>query len=144
MWCWWPICYIGDMEFNLVPNTMNFFPSLNRSWGSDIRHQHHNTPECDVGDRFLMLVPSSWCWWRDLSPTSKTCHQPIWSPTSVTNIDVTPLIWFIIDELEIPKFDFLTLCLLNNWFIVTAKWQNQICFSRFHGKNVCFTLYVVI
>ena len=48
-----------------------------------------------VGDRFLMLVPSSWCWWRDLSPTSKTCHQLIWSPTSVTNIDVThfSLVW---------------------------------------------------
>ena len=36
-----------------------------------------------------MLVPNSWCWWRDLSPTSKTCHRLIWSPTSVTNIDVT-------------------------------------------------------
>ena len=24
------------------------------------------------------------------SPTSQTCHQHIWSPTSVTNIDVTP------------------------------------------------------
>ena len=23
------------------------------------------------------------------SPTSQTCHQHIWSPTSVTNIDVT-------------------------------------------------------
>ena len=39
-----------------------------------------------VGDPFLMLVPSSWCWWRDLSPTSKTCHQLIWSPTSVTKM----------------------------------------------------------
>ena len=34
-----------------------------------------------------MLVTSSCCWSRDLSPTSQTCHQHIWS-TSVTNIDV--------------------------------------------------------
>ena len=67
----------------------HFLPSLNRSWGTYIGHQHHNTPECDVGDWYLMLVPNSRCWWRDLSPTSKTCHQLIWSPTSVTNIDVT-------------------------------------------------------
>ena len=26
---------------------------------------HHNTPECDVGDWYLMLVPKSRCWWRD-------------------------------------------------------------------------------
>ena len=66
-----------------------FVPSLNRSWGTYIGHQHHNTPECDVGDWYLMLVPNSRCWWRDLSPTSKSCHQHICSPTSVTNIDVT-------------------------------------------------------
>ena len=47
------------------------------------------------------------CWWQNhyvgdffryvgdflnvlnRSPTSQTCHQHIWSPTSVTNIDVT-------------------------------------------------------
>ena len=54
-----------------------------------IGHQHHNTPECDVGDWYLMLVPNTQCWWRDLPPTSKFCHQHIWSSTSVTNIDVT-------------------------------------------------------
>ena len=89
MWCWWPICYVGDMKFNLVPNSIEFSPSLNRCWGTYIGHQHHITPECDVGDWYLMLVPSSRCWWRALSPTSKSCHQHIWSPTSVTNIDVT-------------------------------------------------------
>ena len=36
-----------------------------------------------------MLVPNSRCWRLDLSPTSKSCQQHIWSPTSVTNIDVT-------------------------------------------------------
>ena len=32
-----------------------------------------------------------WCWWHRYvgSPTSQTFHQHIWSPTSVTNIDVT-------------------------------------------------------
>ena len=59
------------------------------------------------GDRFEMLVTESLCWWffslcwwffqciksvtniLNRSPTSQTCHQHIWSPTSVTNIDVT-------------------------------------------------------
>ena len=42
----------------------------------------------------------SWCWWfsqciqsvtnnLNRSPTSRTSHQHIWSPTSVTNIDAT-------------------------------------------------------
>ena len=43
----------------------------------------------DDGDRYLMLAHSSSYWWSDLSPTSQTFHQPISSPTSVTNIDVT-------------------------------------------------------
>ena len=59
------------------------------------------------GDSFEMLVTESlcWrlfllCWWfsqyiksvtniLNRSPTSQTCHKHIWSPTSVTNIDVT-------------------------------------------------------
>ena len=59
------------------------------------------------GDWFQMLVAESlcWrlftlCWWfsqciisvtniLNRSPTSQTCHQHIWSPTTVTNIDVT-------------------------------------------------------
>ena len=59
------------------------------------------------GDWFEMLVAESLCWWLfslcwwfsqciksvtnilNRSPTSQTCHQHIWSPTSVTNIDVT-------------------------------------------------------
>ena len=59
------------------------------------------------GDWFQMLVAESLCWrlfslcrWfcqciksvtniLNRSPTSQTCHQDIWSPTSVTNIDVT-------------------------------------------------------
>ena len=33
------------------------------------------------------------------SPTSQTCHQQIWSPTSVTNIDVTQsLNWSRFDQ----------------------------------------------
>ena len=38
--------------------------------------------------KITMLMPSSWYWWRDLSPTSKVSHQQISSPTSVTRIDV--------------------------------------------------------
>ena len=54
-----------------------------------------------------MLVTDFGCWWQNnyvgdffryvgdflnvlnRSPTSQTCHQHIWSPTSVTNIDIT-------------------------------------------------------
>ena len=54
-----------------------------------------------------MLVTDLRCWWQNhyvgdffryvgdflnvlnRSSTSQTCHQHIWSPTSVTNIDVT-------------------------------------------------------
>ena len=41
------------------------------------------------------LYARMWCWRLTLdvgdvtSPTSQTCHQHIWSPTSVTNIGVT-------------------------------------------------------
>ena len=66
-----------------------FFPSFNRSWGTYIGHQHQNTPECDVGYWYLMLVPNSRCCYRNFSPTSKSCHQQIWCPTSVTYIDST-------------------------------------------------------
>ena len=58
------------------------------------------------GDWFQMVAELicwrlfSLCWWfsqciksvtniLNRSPTSQTCHQNIWSPTSVTNIDVT-------------------------------------------------------
>ena len=69
--------------------------------------------DSDIGD-IVMLVTLWWwliweslcwrlfslCWWFFLciksitnipnrSPTSQNCHQHIWSPTSVTNIDVT-------------------------------------------------------
>ena len=62
--------------------------------------------DSDVGD-IVMLVTDFGCWWQNnyvgdffryvddilnvlnRSPTSQTCHQHIWSPTSVTNIDVT-------------------------------------------------------
>ena len=111
--CWWQKKYAGDIFLHVgdIP----------------IGRQHHNMPECDVGDRYIMLetwsstwfnhiqynffsicsqisrglhrlptslyarmlVPNSWCWWRDLASTSVSCHQHIWFPTSVTNMDVT-------------------------------------------------------
>ena len=90
--CWWNR-YVGDL----------MMVTILRCWSQKkyvgdiflyvgdipIGHQHHNMPEFDVGDWYLMLVPNSRCWWRDLSPTFKSYHQHIWSPTSVTNIDVT-------------------------------------------------------
>ena len=52
------------------------------------------------GDWFQMLIAESLCWRLsqciksvtnilNRSPTFQTCHQHIWSPTSVTNINVT-------------------------------------------------------
>ena len=131
MWCWWPICYVGDMKFNLVPNSIIFFPSLNRSWGTYIGHQHHNTPECDVGDWYLMLVPNSRCWWRDLSPTSKSCHQHIWSPTSVTNIDVTGLFfWFFHKKLIFSAFSVLQYSIRKEWRMQSHNLPNAILPTR--------------
>ena len=63
--------------------------------------------DSDVGE--FMMVTDLRCWWRNhyvgdiflyvgdfpnvlyRSPTSQTCHQHIWSTTSVTNIDVAHL-----------------------------------------------------
>ena len=61
--------------------------------------------DTDVGDRFLMLVEVSrqdhftlGCDVGDLS--AKTCHQHIWSHTSITNI-------VVIINFEINKFNIL-------------------------------------
>ena len=75
-----------------------------------------------VGDWFQMLVAESLCWrlfslcWRfsqcielvtiilNRSPTSQTCHQLIWSPTSVTNIDVALTIcWGVSYRLNLSR-----------------------------------------
>ena len=46
----------------------NFTLSIYKSWGTYIGHQHHNTPECDVGDWYLIR-----CLTLDVSDV--TCHQ---------------------------------------------------------------------
>jgi len=79
-WCWWHR-YVGD--FMMVTDL--------RWW------QNHYV------DDFFSL-----CWWfsqciksvtniLNRSPTSQTCRQHIWSPTSVTNIDVTFRVHLYID-----------------------------------------------
>ena len=65
-WCWWHR-YIGD--FMMVTDF--------RCWW-----QNHY-----VGDFFLYV--GDFLNVLNRSPTPQTCHQHIWSPTSVTNIDVT-------------------------------------------------------
>ena len=63
----------------------------------------HQLWQRDVVDNFWILVTENqrwqWCWWyyyvgdfmmaTDLRCWDKTCHQQIWSPIYVTNIDVT-------------------------------------------------------
>ena len=69
--------------------------------------------DSDVGD-IVMMVTDFRCWWQNhyvgdfvryvgdffnalnRSPTSQTCHHHIWSPTSVTNIDVTEQMTYLI------------------------------------------------
>ena len=91
-WCWWHR-YVGDLMIVIICRCKwqkkIYWLYFSHVDDIPIGHQHHNMPECDVGDWYLMFVPNSWCCWRDLLPTSQTCHQHIWSPTSVTNIDVT-------------------------------------------------------
>ena len=82
-------------------NSLIFISNSNR--GHDISCLKFG--DSDVGD--FMMVTGLRCWWQnhyvgDLfryvgdflnalnrSSTSQTCHQHIWSPTSVTRIDVT-------------------------------------------------------
>ena len=90
------------------------------------------------GDRFEMLVAESLCWWLfslcwwfslciksvtnilNRSPTSQTCHQLIWSPTSVTNIDVT--IWK------------LSWSIFSNF--IQARWCSRFAFN--HTRSITF------
>jgi len=43
--------------------------------------------DSDVDD--IAVLMTLWWWLLNRSPTSQTCHEHIWSPTSVNNIDVT-------------------------------------------------------
>ena len=92
------------------------------------------------GDLFQMLVAESlcWrlfslCWWFsqciksvinifNQSPASQTCHQYIWSPTSVTNIDVT--------KLNLVWNDLVSLLKFLLWKAIQSMmfWVNHSCF----------------
>ena len=94
---------------------------------------------CD-DDIFKMLVAESLCWrlfslgwWfsqciksitniLNRSPTSQTCHQRIWSPTSVTNIDVTCWNYKIIDSAYVLSIQ-LDLRGPIQIFIYSERWQ---------------------
>ena len=86
--------------------SLSYIKQLNSSYSLTIRWQWcwwHRY----VGD--FMMVTDLRCWWQNhyvgdffryvgdflnvlnRSPTSQTCNQLIWSPTSVTNIDVTDI-----------------------------------------------------
>ena len=78
---WWDFWTLGEINYHQDNNIQHWF------W-LQYRDQI-NYGDSDFGDLMMMLMPHSWYWWRDLSPASQTRHQHIWSPTSVTNIDVT-------------------------------------------------------
>jgi len=69
-------------------------------------------------------VPNSRYWWRDLSPTSKFCHLHIWSPTSLTNIDVT--------------FKTVTVMLVTSlcWWLYDGYW-----FQMLVAESLCWWLF---
>ena len=74
-----------------------------------------------VDDQFLMLVPRSWCSWRDLSPTSKTCYQLIWSPTSITITCYCPD-GYILDR---DKLCLTTRMQLYIWWRNFSHWKQE-------------------
>ena len=78
---WWDFWTLGEINYHQDNNIQHWFWLQYRD---QIKYG-----DSDVGDLMMMLMPHSWYWWRDLSPASQTRHQHIWSPTSVTNIDVT-------------------------------------------------------
>ena len=81
------------------------------------------------------------CWWQNhyvgdffryvgdflnvlnRSPTSQTCHQHIWSPTSITNIDVTVLMPTVFWP---PKFDGQMFDMFDNLSLKLLKYQSTI------------------
>ena len=108
---WWPICYVENMKFNLVPN---------RSWGTYIGW-------------WLIIISDIWCWClTDLSPTSKSCHQHIWSPTSVTNIDVN----VVSGRREIQPRTWLAITLKNRCCNQKILWKFQFENSRISFKSI--------
>ena len=106
------------------------------------------------GDWFKMLVAESLCWWLfslcwwfsqciksvtnilNRSPSSQTCHQYIWSPTSVTNIDVTCLsqtVWHSAFTFIQWTFVLITKYIPTNIFHTFFNIKN---ISLIHGKLV--------
>ena len=74
---------------------------------ADVGGKNIKSPTSCKWQSVTVMLVTSLCWWLfplcwwfsqylksvtyilNRSPTSQTCHQHIWSPTSVTNIDVT-------------------------------------------------------
>ena len=95
---------ISFLRLIMILSDLRYFSWFGRLWGWQWCWWHRY-----VGD--FMMATDFRCWWQnhyvgDLfryvgdflnvlnrSPTSQTCHQHIWSPTSVTNIDVTLFCW---------------------------------------------------
>ena len=93
------------------------------------------------GDWFEMLVTESFCWrlfslcwWfsqciksviniLNRSPTPQICHQHIWSPTSVTNIDVTRKICVLDFDLRLRGYCFGFDIIFNDF---CPKWLFKI------------------
>ena len=93
-------------NFPACTSIVKWFDPVNRVSSGFFTAPGEYVTTVDTNMVTVMLVAESLCWrrfslcWRfsqcvksvtnilNLSPTSQTCHQHIWSPTSVTNIDV--------------------------------------------------------
>ena len=105
-WCWWHR-YVGN--FMMMTDLRCWWQ--NHYVGDFFRY---------VGD-FLNVL--------NRSPTSQTCHKHIWSPTSVTNIDVTLTICQWLIGLKLGSI------------IIKVNWYDAM--HQMHGvHNFCDVTYV--
>ena len=76
--CWWhfnPMCYVGEMKFSLVPNSIKFFKSWTDPEGLALVTNI-------IIRQNVMLVTDSWCWCLTLDVGDVTCNL---HPNHVTN-----------------------------------------------------------
>lgn len=121
-WCWWHPD-MGDLnQFKLNVGDLKFFLMVKFLHVRDIfiGHQHHNLPQCNFNDSYLMLMPSFWYWWRELSVTIQTCHHQLWPPTILhkhpyNNHKIGDKIcWWQVSEID-DRFGFFVIRSLVNW-----------------------------
>ena len=83
----------------------------------------------DVGGRIIMLATKI----LNRSPTSQTCHQHIWSPISVTNIDVTSM-YRVLDP-RCNKSEMPNLIEIGKFVIILKLYSFKITVTNVYNWN---------